>query len=230
MLFLQETLKLLPQRMRVSILPESQEHSALGKRLFSDISPYRDNFPPETGLLQVVVNRRLCNFEKRPDFNFETADAHYPFSKELDEEGEEYFTPHRELEVYSTQAAFRMTLDSPDLIETNSSLGSNSEETDNGAHDSIRVDQFGSFMESDSLEKLDLMLNPVSNDLNQKKDMVAAESKGDARRKKNEGDPATVYDGFGIILRDDVGNGKAPKTWVLIASSAEKAEAITLLQ
>lgn len=41
---------------------------------------------------------------------------------------------------------------------------------------------------------------------------------------------ATVYDGFGIILRDDVGNGKAPKTWVLIASSAEKAEAITLLQ
>ncbi|KAI3882328.1 hypothetical protein MKW92_020089, partial [Papaver armeniacum] len=80
-----------------------------------------------TGLLQVVVNQRLSSYETRPDFNFETADAHFSFSKELSEDEEdEYYTPYREMEVESSQAAFRLSLNSPDTIDLNSSLESNS--------------------------------------------------------------------------------------------------------
>lgn len=45
--------------------------------------------------------------------------------------------------------------------------------------DSIMVDQFGSFMGSEIVEKLDVMLTPETFGLNQKTDM-AVDLKGDA--------------------------------------------------
>lgn len=50
--------------------------------------------------------------------------------------------------------------------------------------DSIMVDQFGSFMGSEIVEKLDVMLTPETFGLNQKTDM-AVDLKGDAESKMN---------------------------------------------
>ncbi|KAI3907568.1 hypothetical protein MKW98_016212 [Papaver atlanticum] len=141
----------------VEIVNETQEISALGKRLFSEISPTSDDFPPESGYLQVVVNQYLSGVKEKPDFNFETADAHFSFSKSLskdleeEEEGDHYYTPYRELTSEGSQASFKISFDSPDPIEIASSLGSNSEEIEESKDDNpnggVSIDQFGSFLE-----------------------------------------------------------------------------------
>ncbi|KAI3854730.1 hypothetical protein MKX03_014995 [Papaver bracteatum] len=141
------------------IVPDSDENTTNWKRLFSEISPNLNNFPPETGLLQVVVDHRLSTYETRPEFNFEIVDAHYSFSKDLLEEADEYYTPYIELEVESCHASFRMSLNSPDPIELNSSLGSNSEDVTDEKRSNIMIDQFGWFLGSDIVEKLESNLN-----------------------------------------------------------------------
>ncbi|KAI3832802.1 hypothetical protein MKX03_026563 [Papaver bracteatum] len=166
------------------ILLDSDENIENKKRLFSEISPDLNDFPPESGLLQVVVSQRLSSYEPRPDFNFETADAHYSFSKDLSEEEDEFYTLYRELEVDSSQDAFRMSLNSLDPLELNSSLDSNSVDVTDEIQSKISFDQFGSFLESDVAEKLE-------SDLNHKK----IEELGNGRNQKNKTVTA-VMDGF----------------------------------
>ncbi|KAI3835781.1 hypothetical protein MKW92_025129 [Papaver armeniacum] len=171
-------------------VPESEEIITNRKRLFSEISPDLCDFPPETGFLQVVVNQRLSSYETRPDFNFETADAHFSFSKELSEDEEdEFYTPYREMEVESSQAAFRLSINSPDTIDLNSSLDSNSVDMAHEVQSKFSIDQFGSFLGSDRVDKLEQDLNQkVNKDSedggNQINNKVAAEEHGDAGNKQ----------------------------------------------
>ncbi|KAI3847864.1 hypothetical protein MKX03_002334, partial [Papaver bracteatum] len=134
----------------------TDEISVLGKRRFSEISPTLDNFPPEMGYLQVVVNQRLSNVSDRPDFDFKKADAHFSYSNEVikEEEDENFYTPYIELTIDSSRSAFRMSFDSPDLIDFNSSLGSNSEEIRDEITSGIMIDQFGSFLGSSTIGNL----------------------------------------------------------------------------
>ncbi|KAI3859343.1 hypothetical protein MKW98_007724 [Papaver atlanticum] len=156
------------ENVSLEIVHESQEiatieNSALGKRLFSEISPTLENFPPELGYLQVVVNQRLSSASDRPDFDFEMADAHFSYSNEPveEEEDENLYTPYRELTVDSSQSAFRMSFDSPDPIELNSSLGSNSEEISEENTSGIMIDQFGSFLGFDIIANLAGVTDPM---------------------------------------------------------------------
>ncbi|KAI3924962.1 hypothetical protein MKW92_045365 [Papaver armeniacum] len=164
---------------------DSQENMAIRKRLYSEISPDRDNFPPESGFLQVVVNQSLSPYKERPDFNFETADAHYSFSRDLSEDEDEYYTPYRELEIDSSQAAFRMSLNSSDTIETLSSLGSNSVEINEDAQSKTNIDQFDSFLESDIIEGVESNSYPMLEGMNQNKKPVVDASEKDAEKNQN---------------------------------------------
>ncbi|KAI3883910.1 hypothetical protein MKX03_017373, partial [Papaver bracteatum] len=166
------------------LVSDTQEIVDNRKRLFSEISPDLANFPPESGLLQVVVNQRLSSNQERPNFNFETADAHYSFSKDLSEEDEEYFTPYRELEIDTSQSAFRMSINSSDPSESISSLGSNSVEIVENAQSKIKIDQFGSLMGSVIIEEWESTFNPVLHETNPNKETIVAASNGDAENIK----------------------------------------------